>query len=89
VSLWAAIRAPVLEIADQFILLGIDRDRRLAGRQRRLHPIIDVAELCIAIRMTGPFARLAVGLQAVIELMQQFADHRTTDLVAHIAQAFG
>jgi len=41
----------------------------------------------VGIRMARPFARLAIGLQAVIEPVQQFADHGAADLVAHVAQA--
>src|SRR5215475_14278198 len=37
--------------------------------------------------MVGSLARLAVSLQAVTELVQQFADHRMADLMAHVAQA--
>jgi hypothetical protein len=35
----AVFAAAILEIADQLLLLGIDRDRRLARCQRFLHPI--------------------------------------------------
>jgi hypothetical protein len=41
----------------------------------------------VGIRMARPFARLAIGLQAVIEPVQQFADHGAADLVTHVAQA--
>ena len=37
--------------------------------------------------MVRALARLAVGLQAVVELVQQLADKRAADLVAHVAQA--
>jgi hypothetical protein len=50
---------------DEFLLLGVDRDRRLPCRQRFLHPIVDVVELRIAIGMLASLARLAVGLQAI------------------------
>src|SRR5229473_833161 len=41
----------ILEVADQFLLLTIDRDRRLACRQRCRHAVVDVVELGIPIRM--------------------------------------
>ena len=63
-----ALRPPfasgVLEVADQFLLLGIDRYRRLTRRKRFFHPIVDVAELRIAIGMVRSFTGLAVGLQS-------------------------
>jgi hypothetical protein len=39
----------VLEVADQFLLLGVDRDRRLTRRERFFYAIVDVAELRVAI----------------------------------------
>jgi len=61
-----ALRPPVttrvLEIADEFLLLGIDRDRRRAGAPRVLHLIVDIVELRVAIGMVCSLARLAVGL---------------------------
>jgi hypothetical protein len=44
-------------------------------------------ELRVAIGIMRSLAGLAVGLQAVIELVQEFADERATDRVAHVAQA--
>jgi hypothetical protein len=78
--------ASVLEVADQFLLLGVDRDRRLPCRQRFLHPIVDVVELRIAIGMLPALARLAVGLQAIAKLVQQFAHDGSTDVMTHVAQ---
>jgi len=75
----------VLEVADEFLLLGVDRDRRLPRRERFFHPIVDVVELGVAIGIVRPLACLAVGLQTVIELVQQFADQRAADPVAHVA----
>ena len=82
-----ALRPPfapsVLEVADQFLLLGVDRDRRLACGQRCRHLLIDVAKLPVAIRMVSAFAHLAIGLQAVAKRVQQFTDHRAADLMPH------
>jgi hypothetical protein len=61
-ALWPVFTAAILEIADQLLLLGIDRDRRLACRQCLFHLIVDVAKLRIAVGMVRPLAGLAVGL---------------------------
>ena len=62
-QLGLALRAPlptaVLEIADQLLLLGIDRDRRLLGGDRRLDPLVDVAKLRVAVGV----ARALSGLR--------------------------
>jgi hypothetical protein len=85
-----ALRAPlapaILEIADQLFLLGIDRNRRLACRKRFLHMVVDVMKLRVAIRVVRSLTRLAVSLQAVIELVQQLANQCAVDLMAHRAQ---
>ena len=65
-----ALRTPfaagVLEVADQFLLLGIDRDRRLAGGKRCLHLIVDVAEITSAFR-DNYRQSLASGLKAATD----------------------
>ena len=78
--------AAVLEIADQLLLLGVDRDHRLAGRRGRFHLIVDVAELRIAIRMACPLAGLAVGLQAVAHLPQQIGHDVVADAMTKLAK---
>ena len=86
-----ALRSPfasgVLEVADEFLLLGVDRDRRLTRRERFFHSIVDVVELRVAVGIVRSLACLAVGLQTVVELVQEFADERAADRVAHVAQA--
>src|SRR3954465_7035350 len=61
----AAFRAQftpvVLEITNQFLLFGIDRDHRLPSRLKGLHRGVDVLELRIAVGMVAAFAGLAVG----------------------------
>jgi hypothetical protein len=61
----------VLEIANQFLLLGIDRYRRFTGRKRGFHRRIDVSELLIAVRVIAALAGLAVALAAVLQVSQQ------------------
>jgi hypothetical protein len=44
-------------------------------------------ELHVTIGIVGSLAGLAVGLQAVIEPVQEFADERPANRMAHVAQA--
>ena len=48
--------AAVLEVADQFFLLGVDRDGRRLGRDGSFYRLVDVLELCVAIRMARALA---------------------------------
>ena len=41
--------AAVLEVADQFLLLGVDGNRGITGDDRRLYGGIDVFELCVPV----------------------------------------
>src|SRR6266571_7523107 len=70
-ALGSVLRARILQISQGFLLLRIDRDRRLRLSLLRLHPAIDVAKLCVAVRMRLAFARLAVGLQTVARRFEQ------------------
>jgi len=79
----AAIHAGVLEVADEFFLLRVDGDCRLVRSERFFHPIIDGMELRVVIGMGRSLARLAIGLQAVIELVQEFTHQCAADLMAH------
>lgn len=51
-----------------------DRNYRLPQGLEGAYPPVDVLELCIAVSMLGAFQRLAVGLQAVAQLVQQPVD---------------
>jgi hypothetical protein len=90
------LTAAILEIADQLLLLGIDRNRRLPRGQRLLHLSIDVPKLGIAVGMVRPLAGLAVGLKAVPQVAQKIGHHIVTNTMAEltkpgrqVAQAFG
>lgn len=85
-ALRAQLAAGVLEVADQLLLFGVDRDGRLAGRHRRLHDGVDVGELGVALGVVRPFPGLAVGLAAVAQLSQQQANQLLADLEAALAQ---
>ena len=81
----------VLEVADQFLFLGIDRDRRLPRGQRLLHLLIDVAELLVAVGMARPLAGLAIGLEAVTleavtQIAQKIGDHVATNAMANVTK---
>jgi hypothetical protein len=53
-KLGVALRAPLLpgelEVADQFLLIGIHRDERLSGPQGDPHLAVDVLEQGVAVR---------------------------------------
>lgn len=63
VALGTQFPAIVLEVADPFLLLGIDRDGRLAGGDSRPDRGIDVLELGVAVRVAGAFAGLRLAWQ--------------------------
>ena len=69
------LSAAVLVVADQLLLLGVDADHRLPGRQRRRRPLGDPPKLCVTVGMIGSLVCLAVGLQAVPQPLEQPA-HR-------------
>jgi hypothetical protein len=60
--------APVFEVADKLLLLGVHRDRRLLFGLERLDPGVDMFELGVAVRVVTPVTSLAVGLQAEAKL---------------------
>ena len=71
----------VFEVADQLLLLRVDRDDRLAPVLKVAHTGGDVLKLGVAIRVLGAFARLACSLQAVTGRVEQLTDQLRTDLV--------
>src|SRR4051812_49476458 len=81
-----ALRAPgparILEIADEFFLLRIHRDHRLARGQGRPDALVETGELRVAIGMSIALAGLAIALQTELLPMQQRADQRAPDTVA-------
>ena len=62
------------ELADQFLLLGIDRHHRLSLSLKRLGPPVDVLELGIPVRVALAFERLAVGLETIVQGVEQPVD---------------
>jgi hypothetical protein len=69
--------------------LGVDADRRPVLFDRGGHLVVDVAKLRVAVGMLGSLLGLAVGLQAVAELVQQPRDSAIADLVTQRAQLNG
>ena len=64
-----SFRAPfapvVLEISDEFFLLGVDADDGFFLLLLCSHVVVDIFELCIAVGVVCSFSCLFVGLQAV------------------------
>ena len=78
-ALATPLASGVLEVADELLFLGVDRDHRLAFGQGGADLGVDVGELGIAIWMAVALAGLAVGLKAELLLPQQFAHDRVAD----------
>jgi hypothetical protein len=68
---WLPFLPRILEIADQLVLLRIDRDHGVLTLQERRGRRVDVIELGVAIGMRGPLAALAHRLQTVAQLVEQ------------------
>ena len=81
IALRAILAAIVTKIADQFLFLGIDGDRRLLFGQSRRHLRVDVAELRVPIGMAFALRGLAVALQAVTRIVEQFGDQGVAHLM--------
>ena len=79
----------ILEVADQFLLLRIDRDHRLVLGQRRAHRCIDVLELRVPIRVAVALARLAIALQAETHAIKQVAHQRMAHLMTFCLKFMG
>ena len=76
-------------VSDQFLLLGIDRDDRLATPLERSDLAVDVLELGIAVGVILPLLGLAVGLEVVAGLGQEACDRLMADLMPHRAEGLG
>ena len=71
----------VLEIAHQFLFLGINTEDGLFVDLMNAPLAANVRELLISIRMLLPFLLFGVGPQGVAVVSQQATDHRQTDPV--------
>jgi len=75
----AATPSAISEIADQFLLLRVDRDHRLSASRERRRGRVDVCELRVAIRVrraSRAFCRRGDDSRAVQELPTVVALHR-------------
>ncbi len=66
------VAAAVLKLADQFLLLGVDRYHGLIGRLKRLDLGVDVFELRVAIGMFAALLGLEVEMATIFQIPQQF-----------------
>ena len=76
----------VLVWADQFLLLGVDRDHRLAGGLKSRDLRVDMLELSVPVEMTAAFQALAVDLTAVAETIEQLRNPARRNTMPHVAQ---
>ena len=74
VALGPPLPPAILEIAHQFLLFRVHRDGRLPATLKAAHLLVDVLELCVAVGMLIPFARLAVACR----LYPRFWSRRAT-----------
>ena len=79
----------VLELADEFLFLGVHRDDRLAATLKLPHAGVDVLELGVAVGVLAAFFGLAVGLQAVAQALEQPSDRAGTHAMARARQLPG
>src|SRR6202163_4710208 len=88
-SLGPQLTAAILEVSDRLLLLRVNGDHRLPGSLERFHLGVDMLELGVAIGMAGTFARLAIGLQAEVETLQQPPNKLLTGEEAPLGQCRG
>ena len=83
-------RAPLLAgvrvVADQFLLLGVDRQDRQPGRQGPLDAGVDMAKLGIPVGMIRPLLGLARALKTVVLVVEELGDLHVTDRMTLAAQ---
>jgi len=74
--------AGVLEIADEFLFLGIQTEPGLSRRLMVGSLRKNVLKLAISVRMGWAFFFFGIEAQALVVLLEQSANHRQTDPVA-------
>jgi hypothetical protein len=75
-ALRPVVAAPVLEFADQFLLLRVDRYHGLIGGLKRFDLGADIFKLSVAIGMFAAFLGLAVEMTAILQFTQEFGKAR-------------
>src|SRR5262249_12561649 len=86
VAFWLPFPSAVLEVPDEFFLLGVDRNHRLTALLKGTPQGMDIFERFISIRMGIAFSRLAIALPAVARLVQQTAHGRVATSVSLVGQ---
>jgi len=89
IALGPQLPARVLERADELLLLGVDADHGLAQGELQLDRGVEMGELGVAVGVARALERLAVGLEAVAQLVEQLADQPVTDHVPTLLQLGG
>ena len=79
----------VFVVAEDLLLLRVNRDDRQALAQILLDLSADVPELRIPVGMIRPLLSLAVALQAVVLIVQQLRHFHVTDRMVTCTQAAG
>src|SRR4029450_4736571 len=85
-SFWLPFLATVLEIADQFLLLGVDGNHRITSRLVLRRPASDLGELGVPVRMVAAFPGLAGRLETVAKVGEKVTDTPLADLMALLGQ---
>src|SRR4051812_1858406 len=85
-SLGLPFLAAVLEIADQFLLLGVDGNHWIASRLVLRRLASDMGELGVPVRMLATFPGLAGRLETVAKVRQKVTDTARADLMALLDQ---
>jgi hypothetical protein len=79
----AVVAAGIFEIADIFLLFGVDRDHRLAIDLKRENLPVYMLELRVPVGMAAAFQALAIDLTTVARLFQQSGQAAGRDPMPH------
>ena len=88
-ALGLPLLALVLEGPDQFFLLGVHADHRVAGGEMLGGAVVEVGELGVTVRVIRPLDRFDVGLQAESLGLEEFRHRRWRNLVPRSRHRFG
>ena len=78
-----------MKLSDEFLFLGVDADRRVAGGEELPRQLVDVTELVIPVRLLVSLHCLTGALQAVAQRVEEFRDGTVTDGMTHLCQCRG
>ena len=83
------LASAVLELPDQFLLLGVDRDHRLPGTDVLCDRGVEVTELGVAVLVLAALGDFGVALQAEAHFAQHPCHRPVRDPVPHRGQRAG